>query len=137
MKNKWAKAFTITISLVMFLVASGCICSGESASQQTQTDSIENTQDDAPPFLTIIQPADNSTTNTQLLSVGGRTNGTKVTVNGANVSVVEGGTFNASVTLVSGLNSITVTATDDASKKTEKVIHVTYIPQSQTTPSQQ
>lgn len=85
--------------------------------------SVTFTVDTVAPVLTINSPADGSVTNNNTCVVSGVTNDStsspvKVTVNGVSVTVAADGTFNKSVTLSEGANTITIVATDTAGKTT-------------------
>jgi hypothetical protein len=85
--------------------------------------------DTVPPLLTVSAPADGLLTNIASVSVTGTATdagGIKsVTVNGLPASVGAGGAFSATVTLVAGLNTITVVATDTANNPTTVIRSVT------------
>jgi pimeloyl-ACP methyl ester carboxylesterase len=100
-----------------------------------------NPPETTPPALTIASPVNGAVVTSASLPVNGTAsdsglgnNGiSSVTVNGANAS---GGTtsgsgtasWNATVTLVSGVNTITVVAKDTLNNSTQKVVSVTYNP---------
>ena len=104
--------------------------------------------DTTPPALTISSPANNATVTSASLAVSGTAsdsgfgnNGvSSVTVNGTSAT---GGTasgsgtatWNATVTLVSGANTITVIAKDTLNNSTTKQITVTYNPPDVTPPT--
>ena len=106
------------------------------------------TPDTTPPALTITSPADGATVTSASLSVSGTASDSglgnngilSVTVNGASAS---GGTaagtgtanWSATVTLVSGVNTITVVAKDTLNNSTQKVVSVTYNPPDTTPPA--
>ncbi len=97
---------------------------GNAASQKSVTFTI----DTVPPTLNVASPEDEAITNKQACTVQGTTNDVtsspvKVTVklnNGTaeNVTVQSDGAFSKSLTLISGENTIVVTATDSAGKAT-------------------
>src|SRR6185369_2101774 len=95
------------------------------------TDTRTITLDSAAPMLTISAPADNSKTAQLLAAITGTINETStvtVTVNNGtprNASIT-GNSFNATVSLASGLNTITVSATDLAGNTSSAVRTVTY-----------
>ena len=104
---------------------------GNVSSATTVTFKIDTT----PPTLNLSSPTDNLKTNKALITVSGTTNDAgsspvKVTVklnsnSPANVTVQSNGSFTHSLTLVEGLNTITVVATDDAGKSTTIMRRVT------------
>src|SRR6185369_443425 len=89
------------------------------------------TLDATAPMLTISAPADNSKTAQLLAAIIGTVNETSavtVTVNSGtpkNASIT-GNSFNATVNLASGLNTITITATDLAGNTSSAVRTLTY-----------
>ena len=90
--------------------------------------SVSVTVDTVPPTLNVTSPEDNLITNNPTLTVAGTTSDTTsspVTVEvkvGAGefvpAQVQEGGAFSVEVSLVEGLNTVTVKATDRAGKST-------------------
>ena len=83
--------------------------------------------DKEPPVLTVTAPVDNLTTGNSTLAVTGAAtdagSGIKtVTVNGQAVTVDADGAFSTNVSLVAGINTITVIATDNAGNSTAPVI---------------
>lgn len=90
--------------------------------------SVSVTVDTVPPTLNVTSPADNLITNNPTLTAAGTTSDTTsspVTVEvkvGAGefvpAQVQEGGAFSVEVSLVEGLNTVTVKATDRAGKST-------------------
>ncbi len=76
--------------------------------------------DQIAPALTITAPADNSKINTAFIEVIGTANEmSTVAVNGSTAGVTMNGTdFSATVNLISGLNTINITATDQAGNST-------------------
>lgn len=95
---------------------------GNAATQKSTTYTV----DTVPPTLNLTAPADGLITATATLNVSGSTNDAtsspvtiKITLNGADqgaVTVGTNGAFSKSVTLATGSNTITVTATDAAGK---------------------
>lgn len=95
---------------------------GNTATQKTTTYTV----DTVPPTLNLSAPSDGLITATASLNVTGTTNDTtsspvtvKITLNGADqgtVTVSANGAFSKSITLATGSNTITVTATDAAGK---------------------
>jgi pimeloyl-ACP methyl ester carboxylesterase len=106
-----------------------------------------NPPDTSPPALTITSPLNGAVVTSASLPVNGTAsdnglgnNGiSSVTVNGINAG---GGTasgtgtasWNTTITLVSGVNTITVVAKDMLNNSTQKVVSVTYNPPPDTTP---
>jgi hypothetical protein len=106
-----------------------------------------NPPETTPPALTIASPLNGAVVTSASLPVSGTAsdnglgnNGiSSVTVNGINAS---GGTasgtgtasWNTTITLVSGVNTITVVAKDMLNNSTQKVVSVTYNPPPDTTP---
>jgi hypothetical protein len=134
MNKRWLRVITGVTITIMLVIAVGCSCNGETSLDQTQSDGTSNAGDNTPPFLSLTQPADNSTTYIQAITVAGTTEvGATLTVNDVNVNLLEGGAFNTSVNLALGANRITVIAADDAGNETTKVINVTYVQQTQST----
>lgn len=82
--------------------------------------------DTVPPTLSITAPAEGFVTNKTACAVTGKTNDStsspvtiKISLNGADqgaITVGSDGTFSKSVTLIEGVNTIIVTATDSAGK---------------------
>lgn len=91
---------------------------------------VKFTVDTIPPTLTITNPTDGLVTNKAALVVSGKTDDATskpvtVTVNGAAVAVNSNGTFSKELTLVNGINTITIVATDKAGKTTTVTRKVT------------
>ena len=90
------------------------------------------TADITPPSLTISALANNSYTNKVTLNVSGSASDSgglqSVTINGQAVTVNGDGTFSTALTLVVGVNTITVIATDQSGNKTTNSRTVTYDP---------
>lgn len=92
---------------------------GNAATQKSVSFKI----DTVPPELSVTSPADKLITNKSSVSVAGTTNDATsspvtLTVNGENVTAYDDGTFSTTVALEDGENTITVTATDGAGRKT-------------------
>ena len=111
--------FSYTVTLITGANTITTIATDLAGNKTTDTRTI--TLDQTVPVLSITQPADNSVTNTTSLSITGSVTdavSTVVTVtvnNGQPASAPMNGTnFSATATLVSGLNSIVITATDQA-----------------------
>ncbi len=103
----------------------------------TTTDTRSITLDITAPILTVSAPADNSMTAQSLATITGTINETStvtVTLNtGTPVNAtITGSRYSAAITLASGINSITITATDLAGNSSSAVRTVTY---DNTTPS--
>lgn len=97
----------------------------------TQTKSITITVDTALPGLSISTPVNGYETNKSSVIVSGYTNDysrnpVTLLVNGKQVAVERNGCFETMVTLVKGKNTITVSATDSAGRKTEITRNVLY-----------
>lgn len=76
----------------------------------------------SPPVLTIISPENNSTTETETLTVKGATSiGAIVEINGTLVSLDNNGNFEKEITLNEGANIITVKARKNSSSVQETV----------------
>jgi len=62
---------------------------------------------------------------TDTVTINGRTNeGTRVTINGRPVTVAAGGKFTTTVKLIAGMNSIVITASNNAGQSVTKVIKI-------------
>ena len=99
------------------------IATDPTGNQTTDTRTI--TLDQTPPVLAITQPANNSVTNTVSLQITGTVTDATSTVvaasanNGASANAhITGTSFDVTVTLVPGLNSIVITAADQAGNTT-------------------
>ena len=120
----------------------------DALNSSTTLSSLEIEMDTTPPALTIASPVNGAVVTSASLPVSGTAsdngygnNGiSSVTVNGASAS---GGSasgtatanWSATVTLVSGLNTITVVAKDTLNNSTQKVVSVTYNPPDTTAPT--
>jgi uncharacterized repeat protein (TIGR02543 family) len=95
------------------------------------TDTRTITLDQTAPILTVTAPADNSKTAQSLATITGtisETSTVTVKINSGtpqNASIT-GNSYSADVTLASGLNTITITATDLAGNTTSAVRSITY-----------
>ena len=98
---------------------------GNAATQKSVTFKV----DTVPPTLSVTSPVDNLVTNNSALTVKGTTNDAtsspvKVTIkhnsnnSAVSVDVAADGSFSKALTLVAGVNTITVVATDSAGKST-------------------
>jgi RHS repeat-associated protein len=96
---------------------------GEHVLTATATDAAGNTseasltviRDTTPPIITLLSPAEGLITSDQILTVTGTISDptpTQVDVNGTSLPVDSEGNFSGTVSLVEGLNELTVTATD-------------------------
>jgi hypothetical protein len=97
-----------------------------------QIDTCTVTYDQAVPVLTISAPADNSTTTQSFVAVTGTiSENSTVTIrvnNGSPQSAaITGSTFSATVNLVAGVNTIDITAVDQAGNTTNAKRTVTYV----------
>ena len=83
-----------------------------------------------PPTLTITSPINGTTVSTSTITVSGTatddTGVTNLTVNGNPVTVETDGSFTNTVSLTSGVNTITVIATDVSGISTTETVTVTY-----------
>ncbi len=99
--------------------------------QSTQTVTI--IRDSQPPVITLSSSNDNKITKDSVVSVKGTVSDSSsmtITVNGKDVTI-NGGTFETTVTLIEGVNTITIVATDavgNSSTITRKVIRDTQAP---------
>ncbi|MCX6063923.1 MAG: stalk domain-containing protein, partial [Caldiserica bacterium] len=87
--------------------------------------------DTNPPVVTVTSPSNGATTILSQVNVQGTVtdsgSGTEdLSINGNPVSVSSAGVFSFSVTLLSGMNTITILAWDKAGNKTEKTLTLTY-----------
>ena len=95
------------------------------------TDSRTVTYDPAAPVLTVAAPADNSTSVQSFVTVDGNVNENStvsITVNGGSrqSAAMTGTAFTATANLISGINTIDITATDLAGNTTSAKRTVTY-----------
>jgi len=87
-------------------------------------------RDTAPPLLTVIEPADGSTTPDEVIPISGTVvdaTAVTLTANGDAVAIGTNGAFSGSVALVVGLNTVTFLATDAAGNSTTVTRLVTRI----------
>lgn len=121
--------FTVAITLAAGANTITTIATDNANNQTTDTRTI--TLDTTAPTLSVSAPADNSKTAQSLATITGTIDETStVTVrlnndSPQNASITENG-YSADVTFASGLNTITVTATDLAGNITSVVRSVTY-----------
>lgn len=104
---------------------------GNAATAKTVTFKV----DTVPPTLSVTAPTDNLITNTAALTITGTTNDVtsspvtvKITLNSKDqgaVTVKSSGAFSKAVTLASGVNTIVITATDNAGKSSSVTRTVT------------
>jgi len=88
-------------------------------------------EDFSAPVLTITSPTDKQTFDSSNITLKGVSTDAqsgidKVTVNGAEVSVLSGGSFSKTIILPEGISEIVVIAKDKAGNETRKTITVTY-----------
>jgi transcriptional regulator with XRE-family HTH domain len=82
-----------------------------------------------PPQLSLASPAADATTIEPVVVVAGTTQpGTEVTVNNEGVEVLASGSFNVSITLRPGLNTLTVKAKKNLSREAVIVRRIFYSP---------
>jgi len=112
-------SFSYAVTLITGANTITTVATDLAGNQTTDTRTI--TLDQTAPVLTITQPADNSVTNTSSLQITGTMNDAISTVvtasvnNGATTNAhIAGTVFDVTVTLVPGINSIVITATDQA-----------------------
>lgn len=136
------KAAIIAVILVILLSVPLCITGGALAYHylvKKAPAKVEKTKETAPggedekdtfpPVVSIYEPKRNSTTDQKQITVKGKTeSGCKLTVNGVAKDLKAGGLFDCVVDLVSGANTIIVTATDKAGNTTRRQVLVTYNP---------
>jgi bacillopeptidase F len=80
-------------------------------------------------FLTVTQPVDSSTTNSDKVEVKGRTSlGAVVSVNGELAEVDDGGSFTTMVVLEEGPNLIEVIASDLEGNQESRTLVIMYVP---------
>jgi membrane-bound inhibitor of C-type lysozyme len=96
-----------------------------------QVDTRTVTYETTVPVLTVSAPADNSTTTQSFISITGTISENStviITVNSANPqsAAITGNAFNATVNLVAGVNTIDITAVDQAGNTTNAKRTVTY-----------
>ncbi len=85
-----------------------------------------------PPQLNLVNPSQDFTTTSASVTVAGRSRaGTTITINNAPVGVSEDGNFVAQIPLITGINTITVSATKSLGRKVSVVRQVLYAPDQQ------
>ena len=125
-KTATANGYTCTYTPVTALIDGGhtiTISGSDYDGNAATTKSASFTVDTIAPTLTITTPDNNLITNKISLAVSGVTNDATsspvvVNINGVNVSVGSNGSFNHTVTLIEGTNTITIVATDGSGKST-------------------
>lgn len=96
------------------------------AAGNISTIAVKVTVDSIQPMLNISQPANNVTTNTPMIVIIGTTEaGTKVTIKGTTIIAGSDGSFTHSITLVDGLNTITIKAADRAGNISTAILNIT------------
>jgi hypothetical protein len=121
----FSTAVTLTVGANTITV----VATDNAGNQQTDTRTI--TYDLNAPVLTITGPADNSVSVQSFITVSGTVNETStvsVTVNNGSpqLASITGNNFTATVNLVTGVNTIAITATDLAGNVTSAKRTVTY-----------
>ena len=103
------------------------------AAGNTATSSAAYTVDNTAPVLTVTAPADGAAFHVNVITVSGSVTDAvssasklSVTVNNVAATVAADGSFSKSVTLSSGLNAITVAASDEAGNIATKTVTVSY-----------
>lgn len=82
-----------------------------------------------PPTIELLTPSDGFVTATATVTVMGVTEpGARLSVNGLLVELSSNGSFSVVIALLEGVNTITVTATDDAGNQESVSVTVTYQP---------
>jgi hypothetical protein len=122
-------SFSTALTLVAGANTITVIATDNAGNQQIDTRTI--TYDANVPVLTVTDPADNSISVQSFLTVSGTINETStvsVKVNGGSPqsASISGNSFSASVNLVSGVNTIEITATDLAGNSSSAKRTVTY-----------
>lgn len=103
------------------------IAEAKKEKKKKQSEVIEVTYKNTPPKLTVSEPANDSTTSSQEITVKGETDkGVNIEVNGAPTVVTTSGAFEAKVRLKEGDNTLTVLAIDDAGNEQKSEIKVKY-----------
>ncbi|MBT0894376.1 hypothetical protein KI811_11210, partial [Geobacter hydrogenophilus] len=122
-------SFSYALSLKSGANTVTVIATDNAGTQKTDTRTI--TYDPTAPVLTVSAPADNSTTTQSFITLNGTINETstvKVSVNGGSPqsAVISGTSYSATVYLVNGVNTITISATDLAGNSTTAKRTVTF-----------
>lgn len=82
-----------------------------------------------PPHLEIMKPGENETVTEGKIEIEGNTDeGVKLQINGENIGLSKGGSFQTDVVLMKGINEIGFQAENKFGKKTEKKLVVNYNP---------
>jgi hypothetical protein len=124
-----------TFSTALTLVAGSnpvTVVATDTVNTQTTASRTIN-YDPAVPILTVTTPADNSTTTQSFVTVTGTINETSTVTVKDNAgspqsAAINGSSFTATVNLVSGLNTIDITATDLAGNSANAKRSVTFTP---------
>jgi hypothetical protein len=130
-------SFSAALTLVVGANTITVVATDQAGNKTTNSRTV--TYDPTAPVLTISAPADNSTSVQSFITVSGTVNENStvaVSINGgtAQSATMTGTGFTASVNLVSGINTIDITATDQAGNTTSAKRTVTYsAPESQLT----
>jgi len=98
----------------------------DAAGNQTER-SITVSRDSQAPVISISAPQNNSTTNQAEITISGSVAGAdELTLNGTTVTLNQNGSFTQSpITLVEGVNSFTLTATDSSGNSAELILTLT------------
>ena len=97
----------------------------------------QSATDTTPPVISVINPSDNQTVNTQIISVQGsvfdESSINLFTINGRNVSLNDNNEFNFDLTLSEGENQIKIYARDEFNNQSSKNLTVIYNPDAEDT----
>jgi hypothetical protein len=122
-------SFSYALTLVEGVNTITTIATDNAGNQQVDTRTV--TFDLNAPVLAVSAPADNSTTTQSFITVTGtisETSTVSISVNGGSPqsAAITGNTYSATVNLVAGINTIDITATDQAGNTTSAKRTVTY-----------
>lgn len=118
--GSFSRSFTLADGAHTFTVVA------RNAAGLTQTETRTVTIDTSAPALTVSTPSSGTLTNNPAVQVGGTAEaGATVHVNGVNAAVSSAGEFSVSIPLQEGLNTITVTATDQVGNSASTTVEVT------------
>jgi hypothetical protein len=122
-------SFSYALTLVAGANTITTIATDNAGNQQVDTRTV--TFDLNAPVLAVSAPADNSTTTQSFITVTGtisETSTVSISVNGGSpqTAAVTGTTYSATVNLVAGVNTIDITATDQAGNTSSAKRTVTY-----------
>lgn len=122
-------SFSYALSLQSGANTVTVVATDNAGTQKTDIRTI--TYDPAAPVLTVSAPADNSTTTQSFITLNGtisETSTVSVSVNGGapQAAAISGNTYTATVYLVNGVNTISISATDLAGNTTTAKRTVTY-----------